>query len=47
MKNVQRVSFVFQVGDYDSDEGELWDDYDDNSSNHSWETESEHSVIAE
>jgi len=31
-----------QVGDYDSDEGELWDD---NASEGSWETESEEEEV--
>ena len=44
---------MFQIGEYDSDEGELWDDNDDdsasssdegNQSGGSWETESEHSI---
>lgn len=35
---------LYKVGDYDSDEGELWDD---GSSEGSWETESEGSFIAE
>ena len=42
--------FTFQIGEYDSDDGELWDDNDSDSdeegnlSGESWETESEHSV---
>lgn len=35
---------LYKVGEYDSDDGELWDD---TASDESWETESEHSVIAE
>ena len=37
----------FQIGEYDSDDGELWDDDldSDDASGGSWETESEHSVI--
>uniref|UniRef100_T1JBM6 Probable D-lactate dehydrogenase, mitochondrial n=1 Tax=Strigamia maritima TaxID=126957 RepID=T1JBM6_STRMM len=36
---------LYKVGEYDSDEGELWDDTGE--SDDSWETESEQSVIAE
>merc|ERR550532_1667656 len=40
---------LYKIGEYDSDDGELWDDDldsdDDNASGGSWETESEHSVI--
>ena len=35
---------LYKVGEYDSDEGELWDDV---SSEDSWETQSEHSIINE
>ncbi|KAK7794133.1 hypothetical protein R5R35_012619 [Gryllus longicercus] len=35
---------LYKVGEYDSDEGELWDD---NSSDASWETESEDCVVFE
>ncbi|XP_076068516.1 (E3-independent) E2 ubiquitin-conjugating enzyme UBE2O isoform X2 [Oratosquilla oratoria] len=35
---------LYKVGEYDSDDGELWDD---SSSETSWETESIHSTIAE
>lgn len=39
----------FQIGEYDSDDGELWDDddeeEDENISEASWETESEHSIL--
>ena len=35
---------LYKIGEYDSDEGELWeDDEDDDISEASWETESEHS----
>jgi len=44
---------LYKIGEYDSDEGELWDDNDDdsassddegNQTDESWETESEHSI---
>jgi ubiquitin-conjugating enzyme E2 O len=35
---------LYKVGEYDSDEGELWDD---GSSDASWETESEDCFIAD
>ncbi|XP_069958652.1 (E3-independent) E2 ubiquitin-conjugating enzyme UBE2O isoform X5 [Cherax quadricarinatus] len=43
-KSVCYPQDLYKVGEYDSDEGELWDD---TASDESWETESEHSVIAE
>ena len=48
-----KIQSLFQIGEYDSDEGELWDDNDDdsassddegNQTDESWETESEHSI---
>ena len=47
---MSKLVFTFQIGEYDSDDGELWDDNDSDSdeegnlSGESWETESEHSV---
>jgi ubiquitin-conjugating enzyme E2 O len=42
---------LYKIGEYDSDDGELWDDDedfdDDGQSNDSWETESEHSIHIE
>ena len=38
---------LYKIGEYDSDEGELWEDEEDLSSDDSWETESEHSVVVE
>ena len=47
------ILLFMQIGEYDSDDGELWDDDDDDDldsersladSQGSWETESEHSV---
>lgn len=35
---------LYKVGEYDSDDGELWDD---NSSNESWETEIEDNLVAD
>ncbi|RXG70171.1 (E3-independent) E2 ubiquitin-conjugating enzyme [Armadillidium vulgare] len=43
-KSVCYPQDLYKVGEYDSDEGELWDD---TASEESWETESEHSIIAE
>lgn len=43
-KSVCYPQDLYKVGEYDSDDGELWDD---TASDESWETESEHSVIAE
>ena len=38
---------VRQVGEYDSDEGELWDNHDSADSTESqWETQSEESMVA-
>ena len=35
---------LYKIGEYDSDEGELWEDDDDDISEASWETASEHSM---
>ncbi|KAK7079277.1 hypothetical protein SK128_002336 [Halocaridina rubra] len=43
-KSVCYPQDLYKIGEYDSDEGELWDD---TASDESWETESEHSIIAE
>ena len=45
MKLIRMLNDDFQVGEYDSDEGELWaddEDEEDVDSDGSWDTESEH-----